>query len=711
MRETFDGLIARVLAADPSDPAVVGQLADALGGIISSLEKGSPATILLQLALRAVRQVETDRPADSAKLMEAVASAVAIAATGPAEQTAQSLGNIRTAASTLRSLLSLQTYRQVQSAQKAPNDHVTVSDEPSTNSSDGSRGAILSTDMDSALLGEFVAESYDRIREAEAALLALEGNPCDAEQVNCVFRAFHTIKGAAGFLELGTIQDLAHLAESFLASVREGDLKITGPNVDLALRYCDMLREMIEGLDKLHTDDPLSIPHAPKSLVADRSNRPASDTTTGRDDHLDAETHDEPAEREGPSNITNHMVRVGTQRLDDLINMVGELVIAYSLVAQHPQLQTIDSPTLAKSIGHTSKIVRELQGLAMGLRMVPLKATFQKVARLVRDLGRKFNKNVRFLTEGDDTEIDRNMVEALSDPLVHMIRNALDHGIEPAADRCAKGKEETGTLRLRAYHSAGNVVLELHDDGQGLDSAAILAKARQRGLVDNEARLSDEEIHGLIFRPGFSTARSVTDVSGRGVGMDVVKRNVDALCGKIDVESTPGVGTTFTLHLPLTTAIMDALLLRVGPERYLLSTLSVEESFRPAPGAICTVAHRGELVRLRDELFPIMRLSELLGPADAVTEPEQAVLVVVEVHGRKCALMVDELLGQQEVVIKSLGNAFASIPWASGGAILSDGRVGLILDAGEIVRLSQARVCEDPTAMNRYEHTRSRSQL
>jgi len=384
-------------------------------------------------------------------------------------------------------------------------------------------------------------------------------------------------------------------------------------------------------------------------------------------------------------------IRVGTGRLDNLINMVGELVIAQSMVSQDPEVLGGESPRLLRNISHAGKIIRELQDLTMSLRMVPLKGTFQKMARLVRDLARKAEKPVNFVTEGEDTEIDRNMVEVLNDPLVHMIRNSVDHGVEPADQRKTAGKDPTGTVCLRAYHAAGNVVIELIDDGKGIDAQKVIAKGVERGIVEPGRELTDTEAFNLIFQPGFSTAEKVTEISGRGVGMDVVKKGIEALRGRIDVASKLGDGSTFTLKLPLTMAITDAMLLRVGGEHYLLPTASIEHSFRPTDDAVSTVAGRGEMVMLRGDLLPVFRLHELFGVAGAATDPADALFICIEGEGKRCALMVDELLGQQQVVIKSLGQSMGQVPGVSGGSILGDGRVGLILDAGGLLKLAARR--------------------
>jgi two-component system chemotaxis sensor kinase CheA len=317
--------------------------------------------------------------------------------------------------------------------------------------------------------------------------------------------------------------------------------------------------------------------------------------------------------------------------------------------------------------------------------MVPIRSTFQKMTRLVRDLSMKAGKQVELQMSGEDTELDRTIVEEISDPLVHMIRNAVDHGIEPADRRLAAGKSPHGNIRLRAFHQGGNIVIEVEDDGGGLSRERILRKAIERGLVAEGAQLSDSAILNLIFAPGFSTAEKVTDISGRGVGMDVVRRNIEKLRGKVEIQSTPGKGSRFTIYLPLTLAIIDGMIVGIGGQRYILPTLAVRESFRPAAGMVSTVQGRAEVVNVRGRLMPLVRLHALFGTPSRATRPEDGIIIVVESdHGARCVL-VDDLLGKQEVVIKSLGQTFKKSAAVAGAAILGDGRVGLILDVDGIM--------------------------
>jgi two-component system, chemotaxis family, sensor kinase CheA len=392
-------------------------------------------------------------------------------------------------------------------------------------------------------------------------------------------------------------------------------------------------------------------------------------------------------------------LRVRTDRLDRLIDMVGELVIAQSMVTQDGTIHQTGNHELLKKVTHAGKIVRELQDLTMSMRMVPLKTAFQKMARLARDLAHKNNRIVNFIAEGEDTEIDRNMVDVISDPLVHMVRNAIDHGLEPPEVRTAAGKSAEGRLRLSAYHSGGDVVVELEDDGKGLNRSKIVEKAIAKGLIEAERSMSDSEVFDLIFAPGFSTADKITDISGRGVGMDVVKRSVEALRGRIEIASESGQGTTFTIRLPLTLAITDGMLVKVGSERYIIPTVNIKLSFRPDGDSLSKVAGRGEMVMLRGDLMPLFRLHRLFRITGAVEEPTRGLLVMVGDGNRRCVLLVDELLGQQQVVAKTLGDGLGKIQGVSGGAILGDGRVGLILDPSEIVALArQGGGSEDQSA-------------
>lgn len=389
---------------------------------------------------------------------------------------------------------------------------------------------------------------------------------------------------------------------------------------------------------------------------------------------------------------TSGYVKVDTLKLDSLIDLVGELVIAQSIVVQDPDVQKASSRHLARNLTQLRRVTTELQRTCMSLRMVPIRGTFQKMTRLVRDLAAHRQKQLQLVISGEDTELDRNIVEALSDPLVHMIRNSADHGIETPEARLARGKPATGTIHLRAFHQGGNIVIQIEDDGNGLNKERILAKAMQRGLVKPGETPGEKEIFNLIFAPGFSTAENITDISGRGVGMDVVRRNIEKLRGKIGIESTAGQGTSLTLYLPLTLAIIDGMIVGVGDQRYIIPTLSVRESFRPKPGMISTVFGQGEVVSVRGRLTPLLRLSEHFAVPARANDPADGIVIAVEAGQESRCLLVDELLGKQEVVIKSLGEAFKQHRAVAGAAILGNGRVGLILDVEALVRLDSCPI-------------------
>lgn len=622
--------------------------------------------------------------------------------------------------------------------------------ESATVASEGTPQDYLSPDADPYFLGEFITESRENIENAEAALLSLETEPENAEAINTVFRAFHTVKGISMWLGLARLADLAHHAESLLSRARDREIRCTGGYADLALRSIDMLKELIAVVQgALDSGGALPVPEGYNELLRVLMDPEAAGVTSEKvvatpprlGDLLVAEgkagreeIEAVAAESNGPLGIAlirhdaasltdvvgalrtqqrmanaepqaagqapESSVRVRTDRLDGLIDMIGELVIAHSMVAQDEVVLDGTRHELLRKVSHTGKIVRELQDLSLSMRMVPLKATFQKMTRLVRDLAQKSGKVINLITEGDDTEIDRNMVDVINDPLMHMVRNACDHGIETPEAREAAGKPAAGTIHLSAYHSGGSVVIELADDGRGLSRRKIIEKAVSRRLIEPDRELSDSEVFNLIFEPGFSTAEKVTDISGRGVGMDVVKRKIEAVRGRIDIASEEGRGSTFALRLPLTLAITDGMLVRVGVERYIIPTVNIHLSFRPEPDVVSTVAGGGEMVRLRDELMPIFRLHRLFGVPDAETNPSGGLLVVVDDGKRRCAILVDELLGKQQVVAKSLG-AVLKTQGITGGAILGDGRVGLILDPAEIVLLARsADVAEVATAVS-----------
>ena len=383
-------------------------------------------------------------------------------------------------------------------------------------------------------------------------------------------------------------------------------------------------------------------------------------------------------------------IRVDIAKVDSLINLVGELVITQSMLGQFDDDSApINFAMLREGLAQLERNTREQQESVMRIRMLPISFSFNRFPRLVRDLSSKLGKEVELKIIGEQTELDKTVLEKIGDPLVHLVRNSLDHGIEQPEMRLAAGKPGYGTLTLAARHEGGNIVIEIVDDGAGINTEILLAKARERGIVGADETMSEEAIRDLIFHPGFSTAKEVSDVSGRGVGMDVVRRNIKELGGLIELESTVGVGTTIRIRLPLTLAILDGQLVRVGNQTYIVPLVSIIESLQATPDRVKSVAGSAELYRLRGEYIPIIRLYDLFGIEPQSTALEQGLLVVVEGEGRRASIFVDELLGQQQVVIKSLETNYRKVDGISGATILGDGTVAMIIDAGGVIGLAR----------------------
>ena len=380
-------------------------------------------------------------------------------------------------------------------------------------------------------------------------------------------------------------------------------------------------------------------------------------------------------------------LRVATEKVDALINLVGELVITQSMLGRFAErYEPGDLESLRRSLTQLTRNTRELQESVMQIRMLPIGFSFNRFPRLVHDLSRKLGKKVELKLSGENTELDKTVLEKIGDPLVHLVRNALDHGMEPPAQRLAAGKSDTGTLELNAYHEGGSIIIEVKDDGAGLNKERILAKARERGLIESDALLSDEHIYNLIFVAGFSTADAVSDVSGRGVGMDVVRRNINDLGGHVQIFSEQGKGSTIRIRLPLTLAILEGQVLRVGKEIYVASLVSIIETVQSTRENLSCVAGRTELFKHRTDYLPVIRLHELFGIEPDSRDIAEGLLVVLEADGRRVAMLVDELLAQQQVVIKSLETNFKQVPGLAGATIHGDGTVALILDVPGLIR-------------------------
>jgi two-component system, chemotaxis family, sensor kinase CheA len=380
-------------------------------------------------------------------------------------------------------------------------------------------------------------------------------------------------------------------------------------------------------------------------------------------------------------------IRVATEKVDDIINLVGELLITQSMLSGFADgIDPNDLDRLRQGLAQLARNTRELQESVMQIRMLPISFAFNRFPRIVHDLSRKLAKKVELKLVGEGTELDKTVLEKISDPLVHLVRNALDHGLETPERRLAAGKHETGTIELAAFHEGGNIIIEVRDDGAGLNKVRILQKARERGLVAPDQELTDEQIDNLIFMPGFSTAEQISDVSGRGVGMDVVRRNINDLGGHVQISSKEGLGSTIRIRLPLTLAILDGQLVRVGKEVYIISLLAIVETIQVARERVNTLVGRTEVFRLRDEYLPVLKLCDQFGVEPDSRSAEDGLLVVVESDGKRAGVLVDDLLAQQQVVIKSLESNFKSVPGIAGATILGDGTVALIIDVPGLIR-------------------------
>jgi two-component system chemotaxis sensor kinase CheA len=603
---------------------------------------------------------------------------------------------------------------------------------------------VLHLEDNQELLGEFYGEAVDHLQQIEAALLVLDQQPDNQEALNSIFRSFHTIKGNAGFLGLVPMHTLAHEVESLLDLARNHKLKLNAAIITEILRSRDALQALTQqvgrALEKGQLPSqvvpvghliaavrqlaemagatpavpapapavalapaPQPAPEPPPAVVAPA---PAAVTPMFVEVPLPVEATAPVAPPPPPlrtpapapsapaaagngnkGSTSGGTVRVNTEKLDSLMDVVGELVIVQSQLLETARTHNdADGSLLQRNVAQLSRITKELQHTAMSLRMIPIKQSFQKMERLARDLARDFGKKVSFVTSGEDTELDRTVVEEIGDPLVHMVRNALDHGLEPPAARAAAGKPETGLLHLKAYHQGSNIVIELQDDGRGMDPDRIYRKGVEKGIVPAGATMSKDEILALVFAPGFSTAEKVTAVSGRGVGMDVVKRNIEKLRGKIEINSEVGRGSTFKVKLPLTMAIIDGLVVRVGEDRFILPSTSVQRALRPTRESISTVHGQGEVLDLRGRMVPIHRLHRRFGIPHQAENPWDGIVVIVEHSGKISALLVDEMVSKQEVVIKNLGAFMQGLPGVAGGAILGDGNIALILDPATLLQ-------------------------
>jgi two-component system chemotaxis sensor kinase CheA len=574
---------------------------------------------------------------------------------------------------------------------------------------------------DIEVLSEFTSEAEEHLNVTEQILIDAGETP-DNNAINGIFRCVHSIKGASAYFGLEEIAKTSHVTENLIDEARSGQRTFDAGLTELMLGYIDLQKKLlgnaknaiknggvINRLDQTQTylaglnayvnkasgaaafevastKEKTSTPkeHAPAPVAAEA--KPA--TPKNHEDHGNNQDHG------GGNKDTRRLdiktfVKVETNRLDQLIDTIGEMCTYNQMLIKMCRQYLPNVAAVNKNMHQVEKISRELRDIGMSMRLDPIRGLFQKMSRLVWDTAKKLGKQINFKMDGEDTELDRTLIDKLADPLMHMARNAIDHGIEKPADREAAGKPKVGTVQLKAFHAGGSVHIQIIDDGRGLDPQKLLAKAIEKGIAQPGTQYSEQEIYAFIFAPGFSTAAVVTDVSGRGVGMDVVKKNIESMRGRVHIKSIVGQGTVFTIELPLTLAIIDGVEIKVGTESYILPALSIVELMRPERSMLSTTLKEGETFHFRGKYLPLFRLGDLYSVAPRFTDPVDALVIVVESGGEFVALMVDEVLSTQSIVIKRLGDVFPDTIGITGCAILADGNIGLILDSRSLVTLAR----------------------
>ncbi len=575
-------------------------------------------------------------------------------------------------------------------------------------------------DIGPEMLTSFIQEGVEQLDAAEHALLSIEDAQEQNDFLNEAFRNIHSFKGNCGFMGLGDLEKLSHRMETVLDLMREGIIDSESGNSGVLLSMIDVLREVINGLNledqssgavealevylelinemipevEVEVEEPLEETVEETEVVRDEPAEPIVSPVSpvskmGAVEQKERDLADKKSTERARRAIRQD-IRVDLNKLDSLINLVGELVIAESMVTRNPAAELIEDENYYRAVHQLRRICDDLQDVAMSVRMIPVSGTFRKMIRLVHDLSHKAQKKIKLEIIGEETEVDKTVIEQIADPLVHIVRNSCDHGIEVPADRISSGKPEQGNVTIEARHEGGEVWIIITDDGKGLNKEKILNKAIERGLIKGDGSdLTDEKIFKMVFEPGFSTADKITDISGRGVGMDVVKKNIEKLNGRIDVKSIDGQGSTFILRIPLTLAIIDGMLVSVGKTKYTIPVLSIRETLKPEMSMITFTPDGSEILSLRDGFIPIIRLNELFDTKSNSTNLEDGILVIVEDSGMPVALFIDEIVGQQQTVIKGLSEYIGKARGCSGCTILGDGSVSLILDLGTLVTMAQ----------------------
>lgn len=552
----------------------------------------------------------------------------------------------------------------------------------------------------------FLEEAQELLRDCEDALLLLESTPDDAKLLNRIFRCAHTLKGTGAMLGFDALAEFAHDLESLLARLRDGALAVDRGAIDTLLAGIDVLRAHVAEIGGGPSVDAASradvIARLRAAVLGESKPAPvAVETPTPVTAPLrepvaaPARVAAPPAApRGGGGEESATSIRVPIEKVDRLVNLVGELVTTQSSISlMMSEFTPARLEELQEAVAQMDRYCREMQERVLGVRMLPVKSVFAKFQRVVRDLAASTGKRVELRIAGEETELDKTVIEKIGDPLTHLVRNAIDHGIEGPDERRASGKPETATLSLSAYQKGGSIFIEVAEDGRGLNRPRILETARRKGIVDADAGLTDAQIDALIFAPGFSTAPAVTDLSGRGVGMDVVLRNVTALKGGITIHTERGVGTRFQIKLPLTLAILDGLALRVGAQVLVVPLVAVIESVVPRAGQARAVAGGPEVADVRGEYIPVVRARQVFRVHDDDDrDADGGILVVIDAGSGRVALRVDEVVGQYQVVQKSLEQHYRRVPGIAGATILGDGRVALILDPSALPHLARGGV-------------------
>jgi two-component system, chemotaxis family, sensor kinase CheA len=534
-----------------------------------------------------------------------------------------------------------------------------------------------------AVLASFLVESEEGLDLMEQALVQMESSPSDPELLHKIFRVAHTLKGNATSLELKDLAGFAHVVEDLLDVFREQQALPTADLISLLLKAVDELRAMVSsaatGPRELTAGLTAEQQNLIKKIAREAGKRAKKvDTVSGAPGESSATV-----KVDALPGSSHRTLRADVDKLDHMLNLTGEIVIAQGRLRQMiEKLGTEQGPAILEMHREAERLYMDLQSEVMSIRMVPIGPLFRQFVRSVRDLAKSHGKLARLEVAGEDVEVDTTVLEQLKDPLLHLVRNAVDHGLEKPAVRQSQGKNACGLIRLSAAHSGGNIVVKLQDDGAGFDRARILDKARRVGLLSGEDQIRDRDIYDLAFHAGFSTAESVTDLSGRGVGLDVVRRNIDILRGTVEIASTAGKGTTITIHLPLTLAIIEGFSVRVGPETFIVPLEHVIECTE-LPAAQSNAEASG-ILSLRGTALPYVRLRRAFGLSGVTPKKEN--IVVVKVNEFHAGIAVDELLGGMQTVVKPLGRAFRCVPGIAGSTVLGDGRVGLIIDVPSLLR-------------------------